>query len=56
VKGRRVELQEKSGCEKATEQFQITDHRSAVEIAEMLRSQKLDPVWKDWDESLLSAL
>ncbi len=53
VKGRRVELAEKSGCEKATEQFQITDHRSAAEVAAMLREQKLDPVWKDWDESLL---
>ncbi|RYD34377.1 MAG: 2-iminoacetate synthase ThiH [Verrucomicrobiaceae bacterium] len=53
VKGRRVELTEKSGCEKATEQFQITDLRSAAAVAGMLRSQRLDPVWKDWDESLL---
>jgi 2-iminoacetate synthase len=56
VKGRRVELQEKSGCEKATEQFQITDHRSAAEVAAMLRGQNLDPVWKDWDESLLATV
>jgi 2-iminoacetate synthase len=55
VKGRRVELTEKSGCEKATEQFQITDHRSAAEVATMLREQRLDPVWKDWEESLLGA-
>jgi 2-iminoacetate synthase len=54
VKGRRVELQEKSGCEKATEQFQIHDTRSPAEIAAMLRGQNLDPVWKDWDESLLA--
>lgn len=54
VKGRRVELQEKSGCEKATEQFQIHDTRSPAEVAEMLRGQNLDPVWKDWDESLLA--
>ncbi len=54
VKGRRVELQEKSGCEKATEQFQIHDTRSAAEVAQMLRAQNLDPVWKDWDESLLT--
>ena len=54
VKGRRVELLEKSGCEKATEQFQIHDTRSAAEISAMLRSQDLDPVWKDWDESLLA--
>ncbi len=53
VKGRRVELEQKSGCEKATEQFQINDTRSAAEVAAMLRSQHLDPVWKDWDEALL---
>ncbi len=55
VKGRRVELGEKSGCEKATEQFQIHDTRSAAEVAAMLRSINLDPVWKDWDEALLAS-
>ena len=54
IKGRRVELQEKSGCEKATEQFQIHDTRSPAEVAAMLRGLNLDPVWKDWDESLLA--
>lgn len=54
VKGRRVELTGKSGCEKATEQFQISDTRSAAEIAAMLRAKRLDPVWKDWDEALLA--
>jgi 2-iminoacetate synthase len=54
IKGRRVELEQKSGCEKATEQFQIHDTRSAAEIATMLRSRGLDPVWKDWDEVLLA--
>lgn len=55
IKGRRIELETKSGCEKATEQFQITDHRSPAEMAEMLRKQGLDPVWKDWEESLLAS-
>ncbi|BCU75682.1 2-iminoacetate synthase ThiH [Luteolibacter sp. LG18] len=55
VKGRRVELERKSGCEKATEQFQIHDNRTPSEVATALRSQGLDPVWKDWDESILSA-
>lgn len=55
IKGRRVELETKSGCETATEQFQITDHRSPAEMAEMLRRQGLDPVWKDWEESLLAS-
>lgn len=54
ISGRRVELQQKSGCETATEQFQISDTRSAAEIAAMLRHQHLDPVWKDWDEALLA--
>ncbi|MCP5532851.1 MAG: 2-iminoacetate synthase ThiH [Akkermansiaceae bacterium] len=54
VKGRRVELQGKSGCEKATEQFRISDTRGPAEIAAMLRGQNLDPVWKDWDEVLLA--
>ncbi len=54
IKGRRVELEQKSGCEKATEQFRIHDTRSVAEIADMLRGQRLDPVWKDWDEALLA--
>jgi len=54
VKGRRVELAAKTGCEKATEQFRISDTRSAAEIAAMLRARQLDPVWKDWDEALLA--
>ena len=54
VRGRRVEMEESTGCERATEQFKIDDTRSAAEIAEMLRSKKLDPVWKDWDEAILS--
>jgi 2-iminoacetate synthase len=49
-----VELTEKTGCEKATEQFQISDTRSPAEVAAMLRSKQLDPVWKDWDEAILA--
>lgn len=55
VKGRRVEMDARSGCEKATEQFAISDQRSAAEIAAMLASQQLHPVWKDWDEAILTA-
>ncbi|KAB2637776.1 MAG: 2-iminoacetate synthase ThiH [Verrucomicrobia bacterium] len=55
VRGRRVELASKSGCDKATEQFQISDTRSSAEVATMLRAQHLDPVWKDWDEALLAS-
>jgi 2-iminoacetate synthase len=55
VRGRRVELTGKSGAEKATEQFQIHDTRSAKEVANMLRERGLDPIWKDWDPALLGA-
>ena len=54
IKGRRIELEQKSGDEKATEQFQINDHRTPSEVARMLTEQNLDPVWKDWDQSLLA--
>jgi 2-iminoacetate synthase len=55
VRGKRVELTDKSGAEKATEQFQIHDTRSPKEVASMLSQQGLDPVWKDWDPALLAA-
>ena len=55
VRGRRVELETKSGGEKATEQFQIHDDRSPAQIAAMLKRQGIDPVWKDWDESILAS-
>jgi 2-iminoacetate synthase len=34
------------------EQFEINDERSSAEIAEMIRRQGYEPVWKDWDMSL----
>jgi 2-iminoacetate synthase len=36
----------------ALEQFEIDDNRSPKEIAEMLRSQQMDVIWKDWDPYL----
>jgi 2-iminoacetate synthase len=54
VRGRRVEMETRSGCERATEQFKIDDSRSAAEIAAMLSAQGLEPVWKDWDEAILA--
>lgn len=54
MKGRKVEAEMNGACgsETATEQFTISDHRSAREIAEHLKSVGLDPVWKDWDAEL----
>jgi 2-iminoacetate synthase len=34
-------------------QFEINDERSPQQIAEMIRSQGYEPVWKDWDNSLV---
>jgi 2-iminoacetate synthase len=35
---------------KALEQFEISDERSPSQIADMIRQQGYEPVWKDWDE------
>jgi 2-iminoacetate synthase len=35
------------------EQFHIADERSPKEFAEMIRSQGYEPVWKDFDQSLV---
>lgn len=53
-KGRRVELDQKSGDDCATGQFDIADERSPREIEDLLRQMGLDPVWKDWDEAILT--
>lgn len=37
------------GGESATEQFAVSDERSAAEMAAVLRRLGYDPVWKDWD-------
>ena len=53
-KGRRVELEEKSSGDCATGQFEIADERTPREIESLLRRMGLDPVWKDWDEAILT--
>ena len=54
VKGRRVELERKTACQKATEQFTIDDERSPAEIQTLLQSQGYEAVWKDWEETILN--
>lgn len=34
------------------EQFEISDERTPEQIAEMIRKQGYEPVWKDWDQAL----
>jgi 2-iminoacetate synthase len=36
-------------------QFDVDDSRSPAQIAEMLKSQGLEPVWKDWDSAFTDA-
>ena len=38
----------------ATEQFEIADERSAMDIAALLRRKGFEPVWKDWDKAILT--
>jgi 2-iminoacetate synthase len=38
--------------EEELQQFTVDDDRSPTEVAEMIRSQGYDPVWKDWDKSI----
>jgi 2-iminoacetate synthase len=46
-----------SSCQgaKAEGQFEIDDARAPIEIVQALRAQGLEPVWKDWDSSILVA-
>lgn len=38
-----------SALDHALEQFEISDERNPDAVAQMIRSQGFDPVWKDWD-------
>lgn len=53
VKGRKVESTCSTGA--ATEQFAVSDERSPAEVATMLRTQGLEPVWKDWESVILGS-
>jgi len=53
VRGRIVAPEYQDGEDQlATGQFDISDERSAAEIAAVLRHRGLEPVWKDWDQAL----
>jgi 2-iminoacetate synthase len=38
----------------AAEQFEISDARTPEQVALSLRTSGFDPVWKDWDQALIS--
>lgn len=53
VRGRIVAPEFQDGEDQlAAGQFEISDDRSPAEIAGVLRSRGLEPVWKDWDQAL----
>jgi 2-iminoacetate synthase len=39
----------------ATGQFEISDERPPAEVADVLRRQGFEPVWKDWDAGLMAS-
>lgn len=51
-RGRIIQLDEVSGERVATGQFEISDSRSALQMANRVRELGYEPVWKDWDASL----
>ena len=54
VRGRIVAPEFENGEDMlATGQFEISDERSAAEVATALRRRGFEPVWKDWDASLV---
>lgn len=42
-----------SSCAQATKQFEIDDDRTPAEVAQMLKANNLEAVWKDWDKGFL---
>jgi len=54
VNGRRIAREGAEAGDAAAEQFEISDPRTAAEVAEMLHSRGYEPVWKDWDRGILT--
>ena len=54
VRGRQVAPENRSENDVAAEQFEISDPRSPAEIANLLRQSGYEPVWKDWDQAILT--
>jgi len=52
IRGKSIEVED---GEEATGQFEIADERSPAEVASRLLELGIEPVWKDWDRSILSS-
>jgi 2-iminoacetate synthase len=37
-------------CNPSTPQFEISDHRSVEQIAQVIMEKGYDPVYKDWED------
>ncbi len=56
LRGKIIAPDFENGCDQlATGQFEISDQRTPEEIATVLRRQGIEPVWKDWDQALLTS-
>ncbi|MEA3189272.1 MAG: 2-iminoacetate synthase [Chthoniobacter sp.] len=55
VRGSRISPEHLDPNARATEQFAIADERSPDEIASLLRRRGYEPVWKDWEQAILTA-
>jgi len=44
-----------SNSDESLGQFEVSDNRSACEVAKMLKEQGLEPVWKDWDTAFIKS-
>jgi len=56
LRGRIVAPDLEGGADqRATGQFEISDNRSPEEIATLLRRHGLEPVWKDWEQTLVGS-
>jgi len=55
LRGRAMPLDPSETEANATAQFEIADERSPAEMATVLRARGFDPVWKDWDQAILSS-
>jgi 2-iminoacetate synthase len=55
VRGKALAPADSAADAGATGQFEISDERSAAEVAALLRSRGFEAVWKDWDAAILAS-
>ncbi len=53
VRGRQIAVEASAAAQGATEQFEIADDRTPLEVAGALNRRGLEAVWKDWDPAIM---